>query len=138
VNMNDPLTQPDVPDKPRQFGLKRLFAAITIAGAVLGVIHWTGPYGAIMLGGLAGGAALGYALHRSLAMAGSVVGLLLAAAFLPALQDVRTPARRSQCNNNLKQIGLGLQNYAEVFGSFPADFTSYGGEPTGDNTTPGE
>ncbi|HVX14168.1 MAG TPA: DUF1559 domain-containing protein [Pirellulales bacterium] len=128
------------PDEPRrgQFGLKGLFAAITLAGALFGFFHWTGPYGAVILVGLAAGAVLRYAVHRPLAIAGALVGLFLTMALLPACQDARTPARRSQCNNNLKQIGLGLQTYADSHLFFPADFASYGGEPADDEMTPGE
>ncbi len=45
------------------------------------------------------------------------IGLAL---FLPATRSARESARRSQCTNNLKQIGLGLQNYADVYKCFPA------------------
>jgi prepilin-type N-terminal cleavage/methylation domain-containing protein len=40
---------------------------------------------------------------------------------VPAIQASREAARRSQCNNNLKQIGLGLQTYADVNKCFPYD-----------------
>ncbi|HXT61316.1 MAG TPA: DUF1559 domain-containing protein [Pirellulales bacterium] len=49
-----------------------------------------------------------------------VIGVAIAL-LLPAVQASREAARRSQCTNNLKQIGLGLQNYNDVFKCFPAD-----------------
>ncbi|HEX5443457.1 MAG TPA: DUF1559 domain-containing protein [Pirellulales bacterium] len=44
---------------------------------------------------------------------------LLAALLLPAVQAARESARRTECNNHLKQLGVALQNYHSVVNRFP-------------------
>ena len=48
----------------------------------------------------------------------AVIGVLVAL-LLPATQQAREAARRAQCTNNLKQIGIATANYVDLHGSYP-------------------
>lgn len=63
-----------------------------------------------------------------IAVIGVLVGLLL-----PAVQAAREAVRKVSCSNNLRQVGLAIQNYHSTFNRLPAGYVSY---PTSNGVAP--
>ncbi len=103
-----PIGPADIP--PAELVTKPLFPNLTIATVDRNGLHTTSRQslpGIPYLGGGADGS--------SVASSAVLVGLLL-----PAIQQAREAARRTQSSNNLKQLALAMHNYHDVHRGFPA------------------
>ena len=77
-----------------------------------------------LLGKATFGRTLGFTLVELLVVI-AIIGILVAL-LLPAVQAARESARRSQCQNNMKQLGMGMLLYHDVESVFPPGHTGWG------------
>jgi prepilin-type N-terminal cleavage/methylation domain-containing protein/prepilin-type processing-associated H-X9-DG protein len=63
------------------------------------------------------------------------INVLLVGMLLPAVQSAREAANRNKCQNNLRQIGLGLQNHVALAGYFPSAYVN--NPKNADDVSPG-
>lgn len=102
-----PITVADIP--PAELVARPLFPNVTITTSNEDGIHMTSRQslpGIPIIGGIGEGNGL-------------VTVAVGTALILPAIQQARQAARRTQSTNNLKQLGLAMHNYADVNGHFP-------------------
>jgi prepilin-type processing-associated H-X9-DG protein len=110
--------------KSMQFGLRTIFVLTALVAVMVCAVRFGNVY--VVLIGLAVvttvGLFWGVRLRRDDVAKLCAVTLLLSGLLLfllPAMQPTRTITSRSECQNNLKQVGLALQNYHDKYGRFP-------------------
>lgn len=118
-------------DRATQFSLKAVFAVTTAIAIVLGAVHWLGIGGVaslvVVLLLVVGAVNIAINHKRFAAIVGFGLLGLMALAYLAGVlesQNKHAFARRAQCTHNLKQIGIALHNYADVYGCFPPSYVA--------------
>src|SRR6478672_5330638 len=120
------------PPRPFQFTLRQLLSLAGVVCLLSAAYYWLGTSLPGVLLGLACIGVIPFALVYFFAGKSSpllevlfvvAVFLLLIALLLPAVGG-GPPHGRMACSNHLKQIGIALQNYHDVYGSFPPAYVA--------------
>ena len=125
MNANQDTSAADQQSSPGfRFQLVHLFYAMALLAAAMATFGAAGiPLAVPILGFWA---YIYFSRSRPRALANGCLAVLvcccLIALLLPTVEAAREAARRTQCNNNLKNIALALQNYHDVHGAFPPAF----------------
>ena len=125
--------RPTQPGRPFQFTLRQVLTLMGIVGLLCAGYSWIRDYPALgeMVGVVVVFAFVVAMLHLitdvPLVQVGiAVLTVMLAFGWL--LPDIgrhsHEPSRRMQCSNHLKQIGIALHNYHDVYGSFPPAYVA--------------
>ncbi len=128
-----PKPYPDFPPRP-QFSLRLLLLAPVWLAVAFAVYHYLGAWG--LLPWLFLWIVLVPMMCRRVTITEGVMVLvllgILAALLLPSGQYATTSGRRLECANHLKQIGLAIHGYNDVYGCFPP---AYGADENGRTMT---
>jgi hypothetical protein len=116
--------------RPFQFTLRQLLWLMGAVCVLSGGYYWLGSALPIVLFAIACVAAISYIAyhftneHVGAAIAVTVVVCLFIAMQLPYIYNPGHPSRRMSCQNNLHNLALALQNYHDVYGSFPPAYVA--------------
>jgi prepilin-type processing-associated H-X9-DG protein len=110
---------------PVQFGLRAIFGLVAAISLWLAVGVWFGPVGLLFsaVTVLVPAFFLSSLTHTEKAL-GLVLAVLALAVLIPLGTASKGTITRSDCRNNLRQIGLALQQYHDAYGSFPPAYVA--------------
>ncbi len=120
--MSDTGDSRQIVEPPFQFSSRHLLVLTAVIAVPIALISQLGETGVALCYLFAIVGALGYGAYYKnwWYLAGVLgVGFITCGCLLPAVQAPRITTRRNYCSNNLRQIGIALQNYEDTYGSFP-------------------